>query len=457
MADNAGQQTDSPSSATKESGPPMDSPTSAPTLKRYVILSLIFITVVINYLDRTNISVAELEIREDLGMTKIQMGYVFSAFGWTYMLLQIPGGIVADVFRPRAIYAALLSLWSVVTILQAFCTSTFGFVLCRLGIGAFEAPAYPINNRIVTKWFPERERATAIAIYTSGQFLGLAALQPLLSYLLAIELGWQMLFIISGVVGLAWAVVWIFLYRDPENHPSVSQSELDMIAQGGGLVEQKVGVSEPPQFKWDDLKTAFAHRKLWGIYISQFCLGTFFVFFLTWFPTYLKEDRGIDVKTAGYLAALPFIAGFFGVLMSGTLSDYLTRKNVSAGIARKAPVLTGMILSAAMLGVNYVEDRRLMITFLCLAFFGYGLASINWVFVSLIAPKRLLGLVGGVFNFFGGIAAILTPIIIGYAIEGENGSFEMAFFYISAVAVLGFCSYIFLVGRVERIEVDDAS
>lgn len=444
------QSTKSPENIMAEGDPPVR--TSG---KRYVILGLIFVTVVINYLDRTNISVAESEIRADLGMTKMQMGYVFSAFGWTYMLLQIPGGIVADVFRPRAIYAALLSLWSLVTLVQAACTSTVGFVLCRLGIGAFEAPAYPINNRIVTKWFPEKERATAIAVYTSGQFLGLAALQPFLSYLLAMDVGWQMLFIISGLIGLAWAVVWVMLYRDPENHRSVSQAELDMIADGGGLVEKKnSGRPTNTKFQWKDLATAFSFRKLWGIYISQFCLGTFFTFFLTWFPTYLKEDRGIDVKAAGYWAALPFIAGFFGVLLSGTVSDYLTRRNISAGIARKAPVLTGMMLCASMLGVNYVQNSALMIAFLSVAFFGYGLASINWVFVSLIAPQRLLGLVGGVFNFFGGIAAIVTPIVIAYAIEGETGSFEMAFLYISAVAVLGFCSYIFLVGKVERIELD---
>lgn len=379
------------------------------------------------------------------------MGIVFSAFAWSYTLFQVPGGILADFFRPRKLYSVLLIAWSTATLLQAYCKSTFGLILCRVGIGVAEAPSYPMNNRIVTNWFPEQERASAIAIYTSGQFIGLALLMPCLTYILY-HVGWPMLFIISGLLGIGWAVIWYFAYRDPLDHPTVSKNELKEIAIGGGLVSNDKGDTQDAklQFRWSDLYQALMYRKLWGVYLGQFCMGTLFTFFLTWFPSYLNDERGIDLKKSGFLASLPFLAAFVGVLLSGMISDYLTRRNFSAEFSRKTPVLIGMLLSSSVIGVNYTENNTLMIFFLCLSFFGNGLASITWVFVSLIAPAKLLGLVGGVFNFFGGIAAITTPIIIGALID--QGNFSSAFIYISAVTMIGFFSYLFLVGKVERID-----
>jgi len=423
-----------------------------PTRKRYHILALVFITVVINYLDRSNISVAAFAIREDLGLSTVQMGVIFSAFAWTYSTLQIPGGIMVDRVRARILYPVILVLWSGATLVQGFISSLAGFIGCRAAIGIFEAPSYPANNKIVTSWFPEKERASAIAIYTSGQFIGLAFLTPAL-VLIQSCLGWRGLFIVSGIIGLVWAVIWYFAYRDPDQHKKVNQAELDYIAEGGGLVDGSAEKKERQKFTWSDFKQAFVHRKLWGVYIGQFCLGSLFVFFLTWFPTYLVEYRGLDFIKSGFLASLPFLAAFVGVLLSGFTSDYLVRKGYTNEIARKAPILVGMLLSMAIIGANYTDSTFLIILFLSIAFFGNGLASIAWVFISLLAPKRLIGLIGGVFNFIGGLSAVATPIVIGYLVEG--GQFEPALFYIGAMAFLGFCSYLFLIGKVERIEIPE--
>lgn len=424
---------------------------SQPTRKRYHILALVFITVVINYLDRSNISVAAFAIREDLGLSTVQMGVIFSAFAWTYSTLQIPGGIMVDRVRARILYPIILVLWSGATLVQGFISSLAAFIGCRAAIGIFEAPSYPANNKIVTSWFPEKERASAIAIYTSGQFIGLAFLTPAL-VLIQSYLGWRGLFIVSGIIGLVWAAIWYFAYRDPDRHKKVNQAELDYIAEGGGLVDGSAEQKEKQKFTWSDFKQAFVHRKLWGVYIGQFCLGSLFVFFLTWFPTYLVEYRGLDFIKSGFLASLPFLAAFVGVLLSGFTSDYLVRKGYTNEIARKAPILVGMLLSMAIVGANYTDSTFLIILFLSIAFFGNGLASIAWVFISLLAPKRLIGLIGGVFNFIGGLSGVATPIVIGYLVEG--GKFEPALFYIGAMAFLGFCSYLFLIGKVERIEIE---
>ena len=401
-------------------------------------------------MDRSNISVASSAITQELGLTKIQMGLIFSAFAWSYSSLQIPGGIIVDYVKPRILYPFMIVLWSIATLLQGFVSSLGTLVGCRIAIGAFEAPSYPCNNKIVTSWFPEKERASAIAVYTSGQFIGLAFLTPVLILIQSV-LGWRGLFIVSGVIGIIWALIWYVFYRDPKNHSKVSQEELGYIEEGGGLISHLTVEKEEQKFNWNDVKLALSYSKLWGVYLGQFCLGSLFIFFLTWFPTYLVEYRGLDFIKSGFLASVPFLAAFVGVLLSGYTSDFLIRKNYSNELARKAPILVGMFLSLAIIGANYTDNTTLIIFFLSLAFFGNGLASITWVFVSLLAPKKMIGLVGGVFNFIGGLSAAVTPIVIGWL--AQDGNFKPALFYIGILAFIGFCSYLFLVGKLKRIDV----
>jgi len=423
-----------------------------PSRVRFRILAAIFVSVVINYMDRSNISVAATGITEDLKLSPVQLGYVFSAFGWTYAILQIPGGIMADRFGARIVYTFSIIIWSLVTVAQGFATGFMMLFVLRMLIGVFEAPSYPINNRIVTSWFPDKERATAIAIYTSGQFAGLAFLAPALTTL-QFYAGWQGLFIITGIIGVIWGIGWYFIYRDPADHAKVNEAELDYIEKGGGLINRKkttLTANRTP-FKWNDLKEVFSHQKLWGIYIGQFTVNGTMWFFLTWFPTYLVKYRGMDFIKSGFLASVPFIAAFAGILLAGFLSDYMIRKGVSASTARKTPVITGLLLSLSIIGANYVSSPALIIMFMCIAFFGNGFASITWVFVSTISPKHLVGLTGGVFNFIGGLSAIVVPLVIGYLVK--NGNFAPALLFIGALGIAGALCYIFLVGKVERIEV----
>ena len=422
-----------------------------PTRIRFRILALIFVCVVINYMDRTNISVAATAITEDLQLTPVQLGILFSAFGWTYAALQIPGGILVDRFAPRVLYAFCLITWSVMTLLQGAAKGFAALFGLRLAIGVFEAPSYPINNRVVTSWFPDNERATAIAVYTCGQFLGLALITPVL---VAIQhyLGWRGLFVVTGLMGIVWGLVWYRFYRNPTEHKAVNKAELDHIETGGGLINMHATApgKEKPKFEWSNLKKVFMYRKLWGVYIGQFAVNTTLWFFLTWFPTYLVKYRGLDFLKSGFLASAPFLAAFAGLLTSGLLSDYLLKKGVSANIARKAPVIFGLLLSASIIGANYVDSTAWIIFFMALAFFGNGFATITWVFVSTLAPKNLIGLTGGVFNFIGNLASVVIPIVIGYL--ARDGNFEPALFFIGTITIIGACSYIFIVGKIERIK-----
>jgi ACS family D-galactonate transporter-like MFS transporter len=420
------------------------------TRVRYSILAAVFVTVVINYMDRTNISVAGSFISRELKLDSVKMGYIFSAFSWTYAGLQIPGGVLVDRYGARKLYSILLLLWSLATITLGFASGFSVIIILRILIGAFEAPSYPINNRIVTSWFPEKERASAIATYTSGQFIGLAFLTPVLSAL-QLYTGWRGLFIITGLIGIIWGLIWFLIYRDPGNHKKVSEQELTYIEQGGGLTDR--GRTDPlpeTSFKWKNLQLVLSNRKLWGIYLGQFGLGAALIFFLTWFPKYLVEYKHLNFLKSGFLASIPFLCAFAGVLCSGYLSDWLVRKNVSVGMARKSPVIVGLLLSMTIVGANYVNGTAWIIFFMSVAFFGNGLASITWVFVSLLAPRNLIGLAGGTFNFIGGMAGVIVPIVIGYLVKA--GDFSPALLFISCMTLLGVLSYIFLVGRIERIK-----
>ncbi len=405
-----------------------------------MLLALLFLTVVINYMDRINISVAGSAVRGDLNLSTEAMGLVFSAWAWTYTAFQVPGGLLADRIHARILYPILLVGWSVATIVQAFVNTLGALIGCRVFVGAFEAPSYPINNKVVTEWFPPQQRASAISVYVSGQYVGLAFLAPVLTILL-VEIGWRYFMVATGLVGVAWAVVWYLLY--PKGEPDSDVSDSGTAVAG----EPDTPAAEAAK---TDYMVAFRHAKLWGIYIGQFAIGSVFIFFLTWFPTYLTEYRGIEIVRSGFMSAVPYLGAFCGVLLAGFSSDWMVRNGVSSEISRKAPVIIGLALSTAIVGANFTTDNMMAIAFLTVSFFGVGLASITWVFVSLIAPDEHVGLIGGVFNCFGGSSAIVTPFLIGVLISED--SFAPAFFYIGAVAVLGLLSYLFIVGKVEKIE-----
>jgi ACS family D-galactonate transporter-like MFS transporter len=409
---------------------------------------LLFVSVTINYLDRSNLSITAPAMRAALGFDTAQMGYVLSAFGWTYALCQIPGGWLVDRVAPRVLFAVLIVAWSLATIVLGFTASVAGLMAVRMLVGALEAPSYPINNRVVTTWFPERERATAIGFYTSGQFVGLAFLTPVLVWIQT-RFGWHMVFVATGAVGVVWGFVWYAVYRQPHEFARTNAGEIDLIRRGGGLVDLDRKQRERSSFSGTDLARVLSSRKLWGVYFGQFALTSTLWFFLTWFPTYLVQARGMSFVKAGVLASLPFLAAFVGVLCSGVLSDMMVRRGASLGTARKVPIVTGLLLSTSVVGANYVNEPALIIGFLALAFFGNGLASITWSLVSAIAPERLLGLTGGVFNFVGNLSGITVPIVIGYL--ARDYGFSAGLTYIAVLALLGALSYVFVVGRVERL------
>ncbi len=419
------------------------------TRVRFFILGLLTIGTMINYLDRTVLGIAAPALTKELGFSAATMGIVFSAFSWTYAAMQIPGGIFLDRFGTKLTYFLSLIFWSLSTLLHGLATNLASLLTFRFALGVSEAPCFPTNSRVVATWFPQQERAFATGVYTVGEYVGLAFLSPLLFWIMG-AFGWRTLFVVVGVAGILFGLYWWRSYRDPYESSTVNQAELDYIAAGDGIVAPKAANT---RFEWSLVRRLLRFRQLVGICIGQFAGNSTLVFFLTWFPTYLATERHMGWLKIGFFTVLPFIAASVGVLLGGWWSDSLLRRGRSANIARKLPIITGLLLASVIVTANYVDSDYMVIGILSLAFFAQGMAALGWTLVSDIAPKGLLGLTGGIFNFAANLAGIVTPLVIGF-IVAATGSFVGALMFIAIVALVGAFSYIFVVGDIKRIELE---
>lgn len=417
--------------------------------RRIGILALLAAGTMINYLDRTVLGIAAPQLTQELGIGAAMMGIVFSAFAWTYALAQIPGGMFLDRFGNKVTYFLALGFWSLFTLLHGFAVGIKTLLLCRFGLGVSEAPCFPVNSRVVSAWFPQQERARATAVYTVGEYLGLACFAPLLFWIMD-GFGWRTLFITVGAFGLLFALVWWRCYREPHEDKRLSEQERDYIAAGGGFT---TGTEKKMAFSWPLVRQLLGKRQILGASIGQFAGNTVLVFFLTWFPTYLATERHMPWLKVGFFAILPFLAAAGGVMFGGWVSDKLLKATGSANLGRKLPIVVGLLMASCIITANWLESDTAVILVMSFAFFGQGMVGLGWTLISDMAPKGLGGLTGGLFNFCANLAGILTPLVIGF-IVAAFGNFFYALIYIGGAALLGVVAYLFILGDVKRIELD---
>jgi ACS family D-galactonate transporter-like MFS transporter len=415
---------------------------------RLTVLALISLATLLNYADRAVLGVAAPSMTSELHISPVVMGLIFSVFSWTYAAAQIPGGVLLDRLGTRITYTISLIFWSFFTLLHGLANSVAALIAFRLGLGIAEAPCFPTNSRVLSTWFPQQERARANGVYSVGQYFGLAFLSPLLFWIVAVW-GWRAMFLLFGAIGIAYGIVWYFAYRDPEHSKRVNQAELDHIRAGGGLSHEGAAIA----FSWSNVGKLLRKRQILGASIGQFCGNSTLVFFLTWFPTYLATERHMDWLKSGVFAVLPYIAASVGVLLGGYISDTLIRRTGSANVGRKLPVVAGLLLASTIILANYVESNAMVIAIMSVAFFGQGMVNLGWTLIADVAPKPLMGLTGGVFNFCANLAGIITPLVVGF-IFAATGTFYGALAYIGALALIGAAAYIFIVGDVHRVSID---
>ncbi|MHC2336762.1 MFS transporter [Bradyrhizobium sp. USDA 4454] len=430
---------------------------------RLLIVTMLFLVTTVNYADRATLSIAGPALSKELHLDPVAMGYVFSAFGWSYVIAQVPCGWLLDRFGSKWVYAISIIVWSIFTAMQGlvgFLSAGAAVVLLfalRFLVGIAEAPSFPANARIVASWFPGNERGTASAFFNSGQYFATVIFAPLMGWI-AHNYGWSHVFYVMGGLGIVMGIVWIKTIYEPKDHPGINEAEFDYINEGGALVDMdaaKAGKTQASGPGWDHIRQLLANRMMLGVYIGQYCINTLTYFFLTWFPVYLVKERGLSILQAGFVATLPALCGFVGGVLGGVISDYLLRRTGSLTMARKVPIVGGMLLSMAIIACNYVDSQALVVGFMALAFFGKGIGALGWAVVSDTSPKEAGGVSGGLFNTFGNLSSITTPIIIGY-ILAATGSFNGALVFVGANALVAAIAYLFIVGEIKRVQLNAA-
>ena len=423
---------------------------------RYWIIVVLFVISSINYASRATLSFAAVPLSKEIALSTVQLGYIFSAFGWSYVIGQIPGGALLDRYGSRPVYLWSITLWAVFTMAQAF-VSSLAFVpvfislfALRFALGFAECPSFPANARIVANWFPHSERGTASAIFNASQYFSLVAFAPMMGWL-AQNYGWRSVFLAMGIIGLIGAALFWAVVHSPSRHKAISKREYEYIEANGALVNLDRPASGAQAIRWSSVGQLLANRMLLGIYLAQYCITALTYFYATWFPIYLIKARHMSLAHAGLASAGPAIAGFVGGVLGGIVSDMLLKKGVPLSPARKIPIIIGLVISCAILLCNYTDSQVLIMTFMAIAFFGKGVAALGWAVMSDAAPREATGLSGSIFNLFGNAAGIFTPIGIGYILAATDNNWNMALLFVFAHSIVAMVSYLFITGTIKRV------
>lgn len=420
----------------------------APATKfRWKIALLMWGAVAINYIDRTNLSAAAPIIMKEFSLSVTDMGFIMSAFFWAYALFQIPAGWLADKVGQRKVYAGSVAWWSFATMIMGVGQGIASFTGIRVLLGVGEAGGYPCNTGVTAKWFPDKERSRVSAIYDSGNKVGTALAMPVLIWII-VHWGWQMTFIISGLIGFVWAALWLKYYTDPEKSKYINQAELDYIREGQA---KKEGIGTRVSLRWYQL---LRYRNIQAMCIGLFCLNYLFFFFITWFPTYLVQQRGLQLSTIGWVAMVPPLTGMVAEIFAGYFADCLFMRGVSLTTVRKINLVGGMLLATSVIFSGYIDSVGWLIVLLSLSYSGLVAAqSALWSLPGDIAPQGMTSMVGGMQNCIGNFGGALGPIITGYIVATTH-SFNTALLVSGIITLIGALTYLLYLGKIEPMKVE---
>ena len=399
----------------------------APTRIRHAVLWLTVAVYMITYIDRVVISAAVPSIQEEFGFSLVTMGWILGAYQLSYALFQIPGGWLGDRFGPRRALPAIVVWWSAFTAATALTWSAASMIVCRFIFGMGEAGAFPIATRSLSRWMLPSERGFAQGITHAGSRLG-GALTPIVVVMLIAHYGWRAPFYIFAVIGLVWAVVWYWFYRDsPTEHKMVNAAERELIAKALG--------DTGPRSKVVPWRQILSARQMWLLSAMYFCYGYDIGIFLTWFPKYLHAEREFDLKQMGFYASLPLLAGVAGDICGGWFSDMALRRTGNLKMARRVVAIPGFLIAAATIpAACLASDPLVSVGYFALAVFGIELTvGVSWA-VTLDIGGVYAGSVSAVMNTFGNIGAAIAAAMTGYIVEASG--WTAAFFVLAGYSLV---------------------
>lgn len=382
-----------------------------PTRVRHLVLWLTVAAYMITYMDRVVISSAAPSIRQEFGLDLPTMGLVLGSFRWGYALFQIPGGWLGDRIGPRRALTLIVTWWSIFTSLTALAWNGVTMAVFRFLFGIGEAGAFPIATRSLSRWMLPSERGYAQGITHAGSRLG-AALTPSFVVAMIAAYGWRMPFYVFGVLGIVWAVVWFLWYRDtPAEHSWVNRAEQTLIEESLG--GRRSGVSK--RIPWRDILTC---PTVWILASMYACYAWSIAIYLDWFPTYLKEARGLDLKKMGLYASLPLFAATLGDFFGGWVSDRIAEHTGNLKFARQSVAVAGFLLATlAVVPAVMTDSAETCIVLACLAAFGLETTvGVSWA-IPLDIGRDYAGSVSATMNMFGNIGGAISTSLLGYIVK----------------------------------------
>jgi MFS transporter, ACS family, glucarate transporter len=420
-----------------QSGPsPLTQPSPAlgrPTRVRHLVLAMTVAIYMITYMDRTIIASAVPAIRKEFGFSLITIGWILASFRSGFTLFQIPSAWFGDKIGPRRALSIIVTWWSIFTSLTTLAWNATSMVVIRFIFGIGESGAFPIATRSLSRWMLPAERGFAQGITHAGSRLG-AAITPPLVVLLIARYGWRSPFLAFAGLGLIWVALWFFYYRDtPDEHSCVNAAERELIHSATGGPRLKVGTSVP----W---RRILSSSTLWELALMYFCYQYALAVYLDWFPTYLKESRGMTLTQMGFYASLPLLAGTLGDLIGGWLSDLLLRWTGNVTRSRRIVGIGGFLIAAlGILPATLTHDPRACVAFSCLAFGGLELTvGVSWA-IPLDIGGDFAGSTASVMNMCGNIGGAISPALLAYLVRGYG--WNVPFFVTSALCVIGALIY----------------
>jgi MFS transporter, ACS family, D-galactonate transporter len=423
-----------------------ESPTSARgTSRRWRIAALLGVGVLVNFFDRVNLSVAVVPLQQELHLTTVATGYLLSTYAWTYLVLQIPVGVILDRMGVRRVGRIGTFFWSVASLLTAVARGFWALAAARLLLGVAEAPTFPGNAKAVRLWFPREERGVATAMFDAAAKFAPAVGIPMVAAVTH-AWGWRASFVLTGVLSLGYSGLFWKVYRDPADDPRLSPAEREHIAAGGGYEESTPGAEGA------SLGFLLQRKKVWGVALGMLAYNYNFYLLLTWLPGYLNTTMHLDVLHSGLLTAVPWLAATVcDALIGGWLVDHLIRRGHSPTRVRQSVLVIGMVGGLAIAGAAHASSPAASIAWISIALSGLAMTGpVVWSIPGLIAPPGSTARVAGIMNFAGNIPAIAAPVVTGYLV-GDSRSFATAFAVAAAILVGGILSYILLLGKIETI------
>jgi sugar phosphate permease len=375
------------------------------------VLVLICLMYGITYVDRVNVSTAASVFQRDLRLTSVQVGLVFSAFAYPYLLFQVIGGWVSDRFGARLTLTVSAIIWAIATLSTGLVDSLATMLLARIMLGFGEGAAFPAATRAMSDWTIAQKRGFAQGITHSSARLGNALTPPLVVYLMAL-VTWRGSFIILGIISLAWAVAWVWYFRnDPGDHTGITTAELELLPN---YALRKVQKKAP--VPWLRLT-----RRMLPVTVVYFCYGWTLWLYLAWIPLFFLHSYQLDLKSSSLFSGGVFFAGVLGDALGGVVSDWILRKTADLNKARRNPVVVSYLCSVvATLPIMFLHDLAWVT--ICLSF-GFFFSELTigpmWAIPMDIAPS-FSGSASGLMNTGSALAAIVSPLVFGYVIDKTN-------------------------------------